>query len=146
MTNKKSARDWVIFMNIGDKRFSDVEKMTAIEHIAYAPTHNSITKAMMLDVIRYLLTAKQPRVLTLEEVPDAAFCYLEFKAYGTIEPAIFGEAFFDDTVAFTTLEDGRDYLDLSDYCKVWRCWTARPTDEQREATPWGEPPKEGDGE
>jgi hypothetical protein len=23
-----------------------------------------------------------------------------------------------------------------DYGKTWRCWTARPTDEQREATPW----------
>lgn len=22
------------------------------------------------------------------------------------------------------------------YSKTWRCWTSRPTDEQREATPW----------
>lgn len=28
------------------------------------------------------------------------------------------------------------------YGKTWRCWTARPTDEQRDATPWNEPPKE----
>ena len=25
---------------------------------------------------------------------------------------------------------------LDDYGKTWRCWTARPTEEQREATPW----------
>lgn len=81
---------------------------------------------------------KEPeaRVLTLEEVPDAVFCYLEYKAYGTIEPAIFGEADIDDTIAFTTLEDGKDYLDLSDYYKAWRCWTARPTEEQRKAVKW----------
>ncbi len=83
-----------------------------------------------------LLKAREPRVLTLEEVPDAVFCYLEYKAYGTIEPAIFGEAYTDDTVAFTTIEDGKDYLDLSDYCKAWRCWTSRPTDEQRKAAKW----------
>ena len=108
--------------------------------------------ALVADVIEFIreqqeqLNAHEPRVLTLEEVPDAVFCYLEDKAYGTIEPAIFGEVYTDDTVAFTTLEDGRDYLDIRDYCKAWRCWTARPTDEQREATPWDEPSKEGDSE
>ena len=25
---------------------------------------------------------------------------------------------------------------LREYGKSWRCWTSRPTDEQREATPW----------
>lgn len=25
------------------------------------------------------------------------------------------------------------------YSKTWRCWTSRPTDEQREATPWQTP-------
>ena len=85
-----------------------------------------------------LLKEQEPRVLTLEEVPDAAFCYLEYKAYGTIEPAIYGEADIDDTVAFTTLEDGKDYLDLIDYCKAWRCWTSQPTDEQRKAVKWDE--------
>lgn len=25
---------------------------------------------------------------------------------------------------------------LDDYGKTWRCWTSRPTNEQREATPW----------
>ena len=30
-----------------------------------------------------------------------------------------------------------------EYGKTWRCWTSRPTDEQMEATPWAEQPKEG---
>lgn len=25
---------------------------------------------------------------------------------------------------------------IKSYGKTWRCWTSRPTDEQREATPW----------
>ena len=32
------------------------------------------------------------------------------------------------------------------YGKTWRCWTARPTEEQRDATPWDELPKEGNKE
>ena len=43
---------------------------------------------------------------------------------------------------FITLE-GRARLLGVEYNKEWRCWTSRPTDEQRKATPWAEPPKEG---
>lgn len=138
MTNEKSARDWAIFMNINDERYSDVERMTAIEHIAYAPTHNSITKAMMLDVIRYLLTAKQPRVLTLEEFQEMkepldgeSICYEIMQGNGAVLKAMLVKT-------FSTCE----HL----YNKAFRVWNVRPTDEQREATPWDEPPKEGDSE
>ena len=117
---------------INELRFQLYSKEVTDEHY---PVQLS---ALDATAILILLKEHEPRVLTLEEVPDAVFCYLEYKAYGTIEPAIFGEADIDDTVAFTTLEDGKDYLDLSDYCKAWRCWTAMPTDEQREAAKWDE--------
>ena len=45
---------WVIFNNINTDKYTDEEKGAAIKMIADAPTHNSITKAKMLDVIRYL--------------------------------------------------------------------------------------------
>lgn len=162
MSNNKSARDWAIFMNINYERFSDVERMTAIEHIAYAPTHNSITKAMMLDVIRYLLTAQQPRVLTLEEMKslstanddalfdrDMTFVWLEAAADGYINitrPTYsFNPEWGNEDDSFYVYYIGTDVgdrLETCDYGKTWRCWTARPTDEQREAIPWDEPPKE----
>ena len=151
MTNKKSRRDWTIFMNINDERYSDVERMTAIEHIAYAPTHNSITKAMMLDVIRYLLTAQQPRVLTLEEALglDEDLCWIEINVDGADRN--FGRwndlYVAPDGISIVSEWAGqKNYLDAERYGKTWRCWTAKPTDEQRKATPWNEPPKEGDGE
>jgi len=31
---------------------------------------------------------------------------------------------------------GAEDLTSELYGKTWRCWTSRPTDEQREATPW----------
>lgn len=34
------------------------------------------------------------------------------------------------------ITDGRKRLFDADYGKTWRCWTQRPTKEQREATPW----------
>ena len=147
MTNKKSARDWAIFMNINDERYSDVERMTAIEHIAYAPTHNSITKAMMLDVIRYLLTAQQPRVLTLEEVmkhyslppvfvddfnmqndylQDIQPLYFEFQPERPWHPHWLNYDQVENIRA--GIKDG--------YGTYVRAWSARPTDEQRKAVKW----------
>lgn len=121
-----------------DEIFVRLERMAehAVHTVGEKPYVIGLDDGIALYFAIKAINAHQPRVLTLEEVPDAVFCYLEYKAYGTIEPAIFGEADIDDTVAFTTLEDGKDYLDLSDYCKAWRCWTAMPTDEQREAVKW----------
>ena len=155
MSNNKSARDWTIFMNINNEQFSDVERMTAIEHIAYAPTHNSITKAMMLDVIRYLLTAQQPRVLTLEEMKslstandealsdmDMTFVWLE-EADGHLNitrPTYgFNPEWGNEYDSFYVYYIGTDIgsrWQSCDYGKTWRCWTARPTDEQRKAAKW----------
>ena len=150
MTNNKSARDWAIFRNINYERYSDVERMTAIEHIAYAPTHNSITKAMMLDVIRYLLTAQQPRVLTLEEVrklqslrDGAIWLEVGKGMFPALPEMAMPELMFFIAIPPTNY---KTYCEWEWYNKTWRCWSAQPTEEQREATPWDEPPKESDPE
>ena len=36
------------------------------------------------------------------------------------------------------LNNYRGHFDNKYYGKTWRCWTARPTDEQREAAKWNE--------
>lgn len=40
-----------------------------------------------------------------------------------------------DYLFFIAYHDIRKY-ECSEYNRTWRCWTSRPTDEQREATAW----------
>lgn len=115
-----------------------------------------------MDIIEDALQAQEPRVLTLEEMKslsianddalfdkDMTFVWLEAAADGYInitrptysfnpEWGIEDDSFY----VYYIGTDVGDRLESCDYGKTWRCWTARPTDEQREATPWNEPPKE----
>lgn len=43
-----------IFENIDSEAFSDIEKAGAIHDALEMPTHNSITKEAMIDVIKWL--------------------------------------------------------------------------------------------
>ena len=61
----KIREAWLIFANINTDKYTDEEKGEAIKMIADMPTHNSITKAKMLDVIKYLWN------LCFEEVEEA---------------------------------------------------------------------------
>ena len=80
------------------------------------------------------LKAQEPRVMSLEEMPYAVFGWME--ASEQLVPCVLEDVYVDDTVGFASIEDGHDYMCASDYGKTWRVWTSRPTDEQREATPW----------
>ncbi|MCR5791375.1 MAG: hypothetical protein K6G83_15940 [Lachnospiraceae bacterium] len=51
MNHGKAA---AIFYNINSPEYTDEEKGTAIKIIAGMETHNGVTKAAMLGVIRYL--------------------------------------------------------------------------------------------
>lgn len=93
-----------------------------------------------------LLKAQAPRVMTLD-LPDAEWndkvIWLEIKGnkprpcllrecatrvmFGRLERMMY----FD--IIGHAFESG---LMLKNYGVKWRCWTSRPTDEQREATPW----------
>ena len=83
-----------------------------------------------------LLKAQEPRVMDFDDVVGGDECWLE---------AINGACGYADCYACTgTGEvqvfrcnfDNPQYIMASDYLKTWRCWTSRPTDEQRKATPW----------
>ena len=52
----KHGEVYKIFYNIDSPDYSDEEKGMAIYLIAGMETHNSVTKAAMLKVIRYLLS------------------------------------------------------------------------------------------
>ena len=102
--------------------------------------------AILNDAIS-LLKAQEPRVMTYDEMIKAEICFLEVKGIEEIDPFIRYEV--DDksywSSPYTNNKDNPFELlaEQEEYLIKARCWTSRPTDEQRAATPWAEPPKEG---
>lgn len=103
---------------------------------------------MMRDVLS-LLKAQEPRVLQIKEIAFLEIAvFIEtngnLKGKGTdlflAIPYIYAvsQNTLNGYIAF--VDGNTDVYDLQaiDYGKLWRCWTSRPTDEQREATPWAE--------
>lgn len=83
-----------------------------------------------------LLKAQEPKVMEFDDVVGGDECWLE---------AVNGVCGYADCYActgtgevqvFRCKYDNPQYIMAKDYLKTWRCWTSRPTDEQREATPW----------
>lgn len=95
------------------------------------------------NLIEELLKRQEPRVLTLEEVKklqslrDGAV-WLETWS-GVVYPVLPEMSLQNVTyfvaIPFTTY---RSWVENEYYGKTWRCWSSRPTDEQREAVPWTE--------
>ena len=138
MTDRKEVMTWLKICGMGDcseccpYRNGEVRASTCYEQL-------------MTDALS-LLKAQEPRVLTISELwhMEHKPVYLERKnsRLYTTEPSI-------------VLKTGRSYIpSLGDSCilmrenkihdkywacgynKTWRCWTARPTDEQREEVKW----------
>ena len=81
-----------------------------------------------------LLKEREPRVLTLQEA----------ETWVSSDPDLRDPIFYEDSVMkrgwWITHDNDRIYLPRVNE-GYGRCWTSRPTDEQRKTTPW-EPPKE----
>lgn len=87
-----------------------------------------------------LLKAQEPRVMDADEIVLSAepsgWLWLE------MENGHCGEAYKTGRTisGFINFGNGFDSLFTSlfpeDYGKTWRCWTSRPTDEQREKVKW----------
>ena len=94
-----------------------------------------------------MLKDQEPLVLTIEEVlackPRKEWLWFEENAYGYIEESVmicaqiytFGDSWIAVDVPSQTHDETIEF-DNENYGKTWRCWSARPTDEQREAVPW----------
>lgn len=82
-----------------------------------------------------LLKEQEPRVLTLEEALKANPVW--FETHGLVSPAIIDHG--ESKAGFCVIVFGEDNWNdypISQYNKTWRCWTSRPTDEQRKAVKW----------
>lgn len=92
-----------------------------------------------------LLREQEPRVMTLEEVisvKDKTDVWLDeldcVVVAATISNWVESK---NHVVTFFygiehTASGERDYMN-NNYNRTWRCWTARPTEEQRKAAKWG---------
>ena len=94
-------------------------------------------KEVLMDALA-LLKAQEPRVMTLEEVNalDWDYCYLEQERLpGKEYRGMLGKHIMTcvtwPSITAAKISQGKD-----NYGRTWRCWTSRPTDEQRMAVAW----------
>lgn len=90
-------------------------------HICELVQDDTELHEMYTEVIA-LLKAQEPHVMSLEEAKSAYV--IEYRWSGKMREV--GSKLLDINV---------DPLN-AEYGKIYRVWTSRPTDEQREATPW----------
>lgn len=85
-----------------------------------------------------LLKAQEPRLLKLEEIPeyDGAFLIEYRHEVWPMQWALFR---LNLTMAYRFIRGDSELgfsINKDLYGKTWRCWTARPTEEQRKAVKW----------
>ena len=99
---------------------------------------------LMADALA-LLKGREARVMTLEEIPrhdGAVFFELRKKGRKKGEWAVFSPLGCKSRSKWMYFAFGSNYghvtgFNIDVYGKFWRCWTSRPTYEQREAVKWG---------
>lgn len=95
----------------------------------------------MIDALE-LLKEREPRVLTWEELIDVTdpVWYEErdgISSWALCTDVTRGNSYEDMSYEFFENYDNSCIREYADKCNVyWRCWTARPTDEQRKAAKW----------
>lgn len=102
------------------------------------PYEGNCVNRLKMDALS-MLKAQEPRVMTLEEVEVLPYGYVLIEtdkknSLHWVDALLFCKN-TNFSFDFITLE-GRARLLGTDYNMEWRCWTSRPTDEQRRETPW----------
>ena len=122
-------------MTINDAvlHLQDMQYMACFQNI----TANGVPIGSIIDDIIALLKAQEPRVMTLEEVEQSIKpVWIE----GGVVGGTWGMAHKILTTIIEFIANGGYTIfpgfAIEEYGKTWRCWTSRPTDEQREAVKW----------
>ena len=100
-------------------------------------THGSCEKDLLADALE-LLKEHEARVMTLEDVKAFGwdYCYLEEERLpGKEYRGICGD-YALTCITWPCVASMRIQYGDNSYGKKWRCWTAKPTDEQRMAVKW----------
>ena len=96
--------------------------------------HDGIPDFVVAKAIE-LLKEQEARVMTLDEVKafDWDYCYLEEeRSPGNEYRAVCGD-YALTCITWPCIASMRTQHGDNNYEKKWRCWTAKPTDEQRKA-------------
>lgn len=101
------------------------------------PYESNCVNRLKMDVLA-LLKAQEPRVMTLDEIKDGEPYWLSAGKEFVPRPVICIHREDDARKPYITFawQFGTFSWESEDYDKTWRCWTSRPTDEQREAVKW----------
>ena len=85
-----------------------------------------------------LLKAQEPRVMMLEEVKafEWDYCYLEQERQPGKEYRMIVGDYALTCITWPCIASMRIVHGDDSYGVKWRCWDKKPTDEQRENTPW----------
>ena len=115
-----------------------VENAYICAESSFAPTFVEVPKDVLLQVLE-LPKEWEARVMTLEEVLSRSwdYCYIEaeVRPHSKMRETLCGTHRLYCTTSIVLEWQIRGN---KEYGKTWRCWTARPTDEQREAVKWDE--------
>ena len=117
------------------------------EECPYAAGKDTCTTIipLMRDALE-LLKAQEPRVMSLDEVKQYIGYSEKIRPKKSAKPPLWTESRNGTGIfsGYRNVENLQILIDTSGLdetyiaYKHWRCWTARPTDEQREAVPWTE--------
>lgn len=86
-----------------------------------------------------LLKAQEPRIMTLEEVKSAtgSDLFLEISGHPDTKPYMTAVTLEGvGSKGISVYGNTFDFVRYNLRAYGWRLWTSRPTDEQRERTPW----------
>ena len=84
-----------------------------------------------------LLKAQEPRVLTLEEVLSFGAIYMDEPSNPTCLRMLYCyEVERDHGHIFVDSDGDKILYPAKEFNKTWRCWSSRPTKQQREAVKW----------
>ena len=132
MTRYK-ARDGITVDNLREKVMNGLQMAYTYSNVDEENT--LVPQQIVIDAIT-LLKAQEPRVMTLKDSVSAECVWIEYATSGNIVIALpWDIELTDDTYNFIGMPNC--FVEFrSLYGKTWRCWTSRPTDEQRNAVKW----------
>ena len=150
---------------------AEIDKLIGFMSIMQVPFMNDPDALAYIEEVKTVLKqakAQEPRLMTLEEVKEIGRFEFDntdrsketvvwfekrngnafngWLAPSRIEycyhPEYGDDEYCDSVIQYVSGSEVTSRLHCGVYGKYWRCWSARPTDEQREKVKWDEPPKE----
>ena len=97
--------------------------------------HDALALISHLDErIKELSLMQTARIMTLEEAAKSDVCWLEIRDMDRVMPCRI--RWYYNSYFIKLFEGAPERFTEAEYGTELRCWTKRPTDEQREAVPW----------